>query len=167
VATALVLVTVVAGCGRSSLPTVTPSVAAETFASVYKLPPSEQRCLERAFTHDRAATRPLASNGPAHDTDLAALGRVARSCIAVSTLADAVVGGATEGSTPLTTTQQACLRQAVGQLGDDDRATMLAGLAVPTALGDIQTAELGKITDRLLTDCHISLSDITATDTTA
>ncbi len=49
---------------------------------------------------------------------------------------------------------------------------MLAGLAVPTALGDIETALLGKITDKILTSCHIpttpsSLPDVSVTNTSA
>ncbi len=160
------LLVLVAGCG-SSKPTVAPAAAAQTFASVYRLSAAEQRCLQRAFTTHRDATRPLASNSPARDSDLAALGQVAASCIAVSTLADAVVGGADQGSTPLTAAQQACVRQAVTALSEDDRATMLAGLAVPTALGDLQTAELGKITNGVLATCHISVGDITTTDTTS
>ena len=154
------------GCSHRSTPTVDPATAAQTLASVYKVTPTQQQCLQRGFAADRGATRPLAANKAATDTDLAALGRVARSCIPTATLADAIVGGAGQG-TALTAAEQTCLRTAVARLSDGDRATLLAGLAVPTALGDIQTALLGRITDGLLNTCRISIAGVNETDTTA
>ena len=106
----------------------------------------------------------MAANKAASDADLAALGGVARSCIPTSTLATAIVNGADQGNT-LTTSEQACLRGAVARLSDADRATLLAGLAVPTALSDIQTALLGRVTDGLLNTCKISIPGVTTQDT--
>ena len=151
-----------AACGGSGRATLSPSAAAQTIAAIYKLSPAQQRCLTNAFDADRAATRPLASDGPATDADLTALGTLAETCIPASTLSATIVGGA--GG--LTATQQACVRTEVAGLGPHDRATLLAGLAVPNVLGDIQTALLGKITQGVLDRCHISLPDITETDTT-
>jgi hypothetical protein len=153
-------------CSSSSTPTVKPDTAAATVADVYKLDQRQQQCLAQGFSHDEAATRPLAANRAASDADLAALGRVADACIPVSVLATAIVGGASEGGNTLTSAQQSCLRQAVGRLSASDRATLLAGLAVPTALGDIQTALLGKVTDGLLNTCQISIPGVTQQDTT-
>ena len=150
------------GCGGSSRASLSPSAAAQALVAIYKLPADRQACLTRAFAAHEAATRPLASNGPATDADLAALGEVARSCIASTTLADDIVGSA--GS--LTASQQACVHTEVAELDAHDQATLLAGLAVPNVLGDIQTALLGKITDGVLQRCHLSLPDITETDTT-
>jgi hypothetical protein len=150
------------GCGGSSRASLSPSAAAEALVAIYKLPADRQACLTRAFAAHKAATRPLTSNGPATDADLAALGDVARSCIPATTLAADIAGGAGN----LTTSQQACVRGEVGRLDAPDQATLLAGLAVPNALGDIQTALLGKITDGVLQRCHLSLPDITETDTT-
>ena len=160
---AIGVVLLVAGCGGSSRATLSPAAAAEAVAAIYKLPADRQQCLTKAFEADRAATRPLASNAPATDADLAALGRVARSCIASSTLADDVVGGA-GGLTPA---QQTCVRAEVAGLSPADQATLLAGLALaPDVLGDLRTALLGKITQGVLDRCHVSLPDITETDTT-
>jgi hypothetical protein len=161
-AAAMCLAVLLAGCGGSSRPTVSPASAAQTIAAVYRLSDSQESCLTRAFDANRAATRPLASDGPATDGDLTALGSVAATCIPASTLSDAIVGGA--GG--LTTAQQACVQREVAALDKADRATLLAGLAVPNVLGDIQTALLGKITQGVLDRCHISLPDITETDTT-
>ena len=58
------------------------------------------------------------------------------------------------------------MRTEVAALATADRATLLAGLAVPNSLGDLQTALLGKITQGVLDRCHITLPDITETDTT-
>ena len=154
------------GCGHRSTPTVDPATAAETLASVYKVTPAQQRCLARGFAADRAATRPLAANRAATDADLAALGGVARACIPTSTLASAIVGGAGQG-VALTGPEQACLRTAVAGLDHQDQATLLAGLAVPTALSDLQTALLGRVTDGLLNTCKISIPGVNETDTTA
>jgi uncharacterized membrane protein len=153
------------GCGRSSAPTVDPATAAQTLASVYKLSTPDQQCLKAAFTAHRAATRPLAANKPASDTDLAALGAVARSCVPTSTLATAILGAADQDNA-LTATQRACLRTAVGALSPADQSTLLAGLAVPTALSDLQTALLGRVTDGLLNTCKISISGVTEQGTT-
>ncbi len=156
------MVVLLAGCGGSSRATLSPSAAAQTISAVYKLSSAQESCLTRAFDANRAATRPLASDGPATDADLTALGSVAEKCIAASTLADAIVGGA--GG--LSSSQQACVRTEVAALDPADRATLLAGLAVPNSLGDLQTALLGKITQGVLDRCHITLPDITETDTT-
>ncbi len=115
---------------------------------------------------DHAATRPLAANRAATDADLAALGRVARACIPTSTLAGAIVGGASQGDT-LSGPEQACLRSAVARLSHADQATLLAGLAVPTALSDLQTALLGRVTDGLLNTCKISIPGVTDQTATA
>lgn len=154
------------GCSHSSTPTVDPATAAQTLASVYKVTPTQQQCLQQGFAADHSATHPLTANRAATDADLAALGRVARACIPMSTLADAIVGGAGQGAT-LTGDEQACLRAAVARLSHQDQATLLAGLAVPTALGDLQTALLGRITDGLLNTCKISIAGVNETDTTA
>ena len=53
------------------------------------------------------------------------------------------------------------------RLSDQDQATLLAGLAVPTALSDLQTALLGRVTDGLLNTCRISIPGVSETDTTA
>jgi len=148
----------------SGSPSVDPSTAAQTLASVYKLDPAQQRCLKVAFAADHGATLPLAANKAATNAQLAALGRVARGCIPTSTLATAIVGGANQ-SVALTGTQQSCLRMAVARLSDADRATLLADLAVPTALSDLQTALLGRVTDGLLNTCRITLPGV-VTDTT-
>ncbi len=152
------------GCSHSSTPSVNPDTAAQTLASVYKLSASQERCLEAAFAHDHAATRPLAANQAARDSDLAALGGVARSCIPTTTLASAIVEGADQDNT-LSGAEQACLRGAVARLSQADQATLLAGLAVPTALSDIQTALLGRVTDGLLNTCKISIPGVTTQDT--
>ena len=154
------------GCSHHSAPTVDPATAAQTLASIYKVTPAQQQCLRRGFAADHTATRPLAANRAATDADLAALGRVARTCIPTSTLASAIVGGAGQGAT-LTGAEQACLRTAVTRLSHSDQATLLAGLAVPTALSDLQTALLGRITDGLLNTCRISIPGVNETDTTA
>jgi hypothetical protein len=153
-------------CSHHSAPTVNPDTAAQTLAATYKLDPQQQACLVTGFRHDAAATRPLASDGPATDDELAALGQVADACIPVSVLATAIVGGAGQGGSSLPAAQQACLRQAVGRLDATDRSTLLAGLAVPTALGDLQTALMGRITDGLLNTCHISIPGVTQQGTT-
>jgi hypothetical protein len=152
------------GCSHSSTPTVDPGTAAQTLGSVYKLSGAQEQCLKAGFAQDHAATRPLAANKAARDADLASLGEVARSCIPTSTLADAIVEGADQGNT-LSTAQQACLRVGVGGLSHVDQATLLAGLAVPTALSDIQTALLGRVTDGLLNTCRISIPGVTTQDT--
>ena len=164
-----VLVTVLLGalgCSHSSTPTVDPTTAAQTLASVYKVTSAQQQCLERGFAADHAATRPLAANRAATDADLAALGRVARACIPTSTLASAIVGGAGQGAA-LSGPEQSCLRIAVTRLSHQDQATLLAGLAVPTSLSDLQTALLGRVTDGLLNTCKISIPGVSETDTTA
>jgi hypothetical protein len=166
---ALVSVLSIVACSSSGPKTVPPDTAAATLAAVYKLPPSQQTCLSRAFAADRAATRPLASNSPARDADLAALGKVAHSCIPASTLATAVVAGAADGTSGLSATQRSCVRDAVVALSPTDQATMLAGLAVPTVLGDIQTALVGRIAEGVLHRCHVTVSgsvpDVSETST--
>jgi hypothetical protein len=153
-----------ASCSHHGPATVNASTAAQTVASVYKLDRGQQQCLATAFARRPAATRPLASDKPVSDADLAALGDVARGCIPVSTLADAIVGGASQGVT-LPDSQQSCLRSAVAALDAGDRATLLAGLAVPSALSDLQTALLGKVTDGLLNTCKVSIPGVTTQDT--
>ena len=158
------LLVAASGCSHSSAPTVSPSTAAQTLSSVYKLTGAQERCLASAFARNRAATRPLAANRAARDADLAALGSVARSCIPTSTLAGAIVAGADQGN-GLSAADQACLRTAVARLSPGDQATLLAGLAVPTALSDLQTALLGRVTDGLLDTCKISIPGVTTQDT--
>jgi hypothetical protein len=154
------------GCSHQSPPSVDPATAAQTLASVYKVTPAQQQCLQRGFAANHTATRPLAADKAATDAELAALGAVARACIPTATLATAIVGGAGQG-TPLSASEQTCLRGAVTRLSDRDQATLLGGLAVPTALGDVQTALLGRITDGLLNTCRISIPGVNETDTTA
>ena len=158
----LVLTLLAVGCGGSSRASLSPPAAAEALAAIYKLPADRQACLTRAFAANKAATRPLASDAPSSDADLAALGRVAQACIAASTLADDVV----EGAGGLTPAQQSCVRAEVGRLKGSDRATLLAGLAVSNSLGDLQRALLGRITGGVLDRCHVTLPDLTETDTT-
>ncbi|HVN52239.1 MAG TPA: hypothetical protein VMT43_12430, partial [Acidimicrobiales bacterium] len=52
------------------------------------------------------------------------------------------------------------------RLKGSDRATLLAGLAVSNSLGDLQRALLGRITGGVLDRCHVTLPDLTETDTT-
>jgi hypothetical protein len=133
------------------------ATAAQTLAAVFQLPASGQTCLERAFAADRAATSPFAGNGPARDADLTELGKVARSCVPRATLAAAIVAGATDGTKPLGAVAQACVQHQVESLSSADEATVLAGLAVPNRLDDIQTALVGQIADRILRTCGISV----------
>jgi hypothetical protein len=167
----LVTTVLIAACGGSSRPTVAPSTASATVAAVFGLDGAEQSCLTKAFAADKAATRPLATNSPAHDDDLAALGRVAHSCIPADTLAAAVVAGAADGSKALSATKQQCVHGQVAALSAGDQATVLAGLTVPNVLDDIQTALVGKIADGVLRHCQIGVPtsevpDITATTST-
>ena len=80
-------------------------------------------------------------------------------------LANVVVGSATTGGLTLTATQQTCVRAAITGLSPADQSTLLAGLAVPTALGDIQTALLGRITEGVLQRCGVSVPGVES-DTT-
>ncbi len=151
-----ILVSLGACSSSPSKATVAPSEAAQTIGSVYSLSDDQVACLERAFASHHAATRPLATDSTASDDDLRALGEVANGCIPVETLSAAIVGGVGEGLGNLTVMQKGCLDGAVRALDDTDRTTLLVGLAVNTALDDIQRAELGKVTDGLLTTCHLS-----------
>jgi len=131
---------------------------------VYKLDVGQQQCLARGFAQHPAATRPLASNRATRDADLAALGAVARACIPVTTLSNAILGGVGQGVS-LPSTQQTCLRTAVTHLDAADQATLLSGLVVPSSLSDLQTALLGRVTDGLLNRCHVSIPGVTTQDT--
>jgi hypothetical protein len=161
---AAVLVGLAVSCSHDGAPTVSATTAAQTVAAVYKLDASQEQCLARGFAHHSAATRPLASNRAARDDDLNALGAVAQACIPVSTLAGAIVGGVGQGGS-LSSAEQNCLRTAVAHLDATDRATLLSHLAVPTALSDLQTALLGRVTDGLLNTCHVSIPGVTTQDT--
>ena len=141
-----------------------PKEAAQTIGSVYSLSEDQIACLERAFDSNHTATRPLATDDTVSDDDLAALGEVERGCIPVETLSTAIVGGVGEGLGNLTVLQKACLDGAVRALDDTDRTTLLVGLAVNSALDDVQRAELGKVTSGLLDTCHLSID---ATGSTA
>ena len=145
------------GCSSNgSTPTVKAGEAAQTIGSVYALSPDQVSCLEKGFAAAPEATRPLASDGAASDDDLRALGEVENACIAPETLATAVVAGVRGGLGSLTSTQEACLSQAMAGLSDADRTTLLVGLAVNSALGDAQQAELGQVTNGLLTACQLA-----------
>ena len=157
------------GACSSSQPkaTVDPKEAAQTIGSVYSLSDDQIACLQKAFAGHHAATRALATDGTVSDDDLRALGDVERGCIPVDTLSAAIVGGVGEGLGNLTVLQKGCLDGAVRALDDDDRTTLLVGLAVNSALDDIQRAELGKVTNGLLTTCHLSSDAPTETTTPA
>lgn len=147
--------------------TVEPQEAAQTIGSVYSLSDDQISCLQGAFDAHHDATRPLASDGTASDADLRALGSVESDCIPVEALSAAIVGGVTEGLGTLTDSQKTCLDGAVTGLADTDRTTLLVGLAVNTALDDVQLAELGKVTNGLLETCHLSDQATVTTGTTA
>ena len=143
-----------------------PKEAAQTIGSVYSLSDDQIACLERAFASHHAATRPLATDDTVSDDDLAALGEVENGCIPVDTLSTAIVGGVGEGLGNLTVLQKGCLDGAVRALADTDRTTLLVGLAVNTALDDVQRAELGKVTNGLLETCHLSIDAAASPSTT-
>jgi hypothetical protein len=118
----------------------------------------EQACLERAFRAKPAATRPLASDKPASEGDLHALGAVEDGCIQVSTLAAAITAGAADSFTSMNDQQRTCLNDSVTSLSEADRVTLLVGLVVPQSLSDIGGAEMGRVTNGILEGCQLSVA---------
>jgi hypothetical protein len=156
---AILLLSGVAACSsKGASSTVKASEAAQVIGSAYSLSPDQISCLEKGFGAKPAATRPLASDGAATDSDLQALGTVENACIAPETLAAAVLAGFKQGLTSLTTAQEACLNHAMTGLSDGDRSTLLVGLAVNSALGEVQQAELGRVTNGLLETCQLAIT---------
>jgi hypothetical protein len=161
---ALVLVTtvasLVAACSSNGAAKASPSTAAATLASIYRLSPGEQQCLRGQFAAHPAAAAPLARNRPVADAELAALDDVTGRCIGAAVLARTVLAGATgptNGGQALSATQQTCVRSRIAQLPTAERGKLLAGLALSTVLSDIQTAELGQLTEGILTACAIAV----------
>ena len=155
---ALTALLLMGACTSKSAPTVSPGDAAATIASAYSLPADEQACLETAFRAKPAATRPLASDQPASEGDLRALGAVEDGCIQVSTLATAITAGAADSFASMSDQQRTCLNDSVTSLGDADRVTLLVGLVVPQSLSDIGGAEMGRVTNGILEGCQLSVA---------
>jgi len=159
-AVGLVALLTAGACGSNPGPSVRSDDAAATIASAYSLPADQEACLEKAFRSHPAATRPLASDQPATDLDLLALGAVEDGCIQVSTLAQAITSGAADSFGTLDEQQRTCLDDAVTALSDDDRVTLLVGLVVPRSLGDTWGIELGRVTNGILDACQLSVTDL-------
>ena len=163
----LLLLVAMGACSKSQpKAAVDPTEAAQTIGSAYSLPDDQIACLRDAFAANHAATAALGSDNTASDADLEALGRVLHGCVPVETLSVAIVGGVTEGLGGLTEPQKGCLDGAIRALDDTDRDTLLVGLAVSSALDDVQRAQLGKVTNGLLVTCSLS-ADAGASVTTA
>src|SRR5262249_36490580 len=150
----------VAACGSSGPAKASPATAASTLASIYRLSAAEQQCLRTQFAAHPDAAAPLARNRPVADAELTPLDDVTGRCIGAAVLARTVLAGPTgtaNGGAPLTATQRTCVDTRIAQLSTTERGRLLAGLALSNVLSDIQTAELGQLTERILSACAIAV----------
>ncbi len=159
--TASTMLVSLVGCGKSSQ-SVTASDATGSIVQALRLPDDVKPCLVNAFDASPSARHALDPDKAPSDADLDALSRVVTGCVPAATFAKSVSAQMANGYravADIPPDKEACLREQMAQLSDDDRGLFVTGpiirLRDPTSQ---RSLAVNDVLSRLLNACGIDIS---------